>query len=317
MLLRQVQARPLQGHRLRALRRRGHALQGAPRAHGPHRPGRPGQPHLVLQGRPEPHRLPARHGAEGAREGPVLRRVDRHVGRRGGALARPPDLEAQMQAELDRYAAEREERVVELRESLDARVGVPRERRPERLRRRGPPVGRERSTSTSRSSPTTSARSSSKDVKKTLRGGHRRHRGVQRGRPERLREVWELFANKDEPSDDPPAEGEEWPLSSFTEKPIEKDDSAQEDRRRRDALPRAQGALRLARTASASTSAAAWAPSRSATCSEQVDLEAEPRRSRRCRRPAGTAGIVEHERVELEDLVKTARARSRPARSSA
>ncbi len=30
VLLRQVQARPLQGHRLRALRRRGHAVQGAP-----------------------------------------------------------------------------------------------------------------------------------------------------------------------------------------------------------------------------------------------------------------------------------------------
>ncbi len=40
----------------------------------------------------------------------------------------------------------------------------------------------------------------------------------------RLREVWKLFANKDEPCDDPPAEGEEWPLSSFTEKPIDKDE---------------------------------------------------------------------------------------------
>ena len=91
VLLRQVQARPLQGHRLRALRRRGHALEGPPRADGPHRPGRPGQPHLVLQGRPEPHRLPARHGSQGAREDPLLRRVDRDVGRPGGALARPAD----------------------------------------------------------------------------------------------------------------------------------------------------------------------------------------------------------------------------------
>ena len=51
VLLRQVQARPLQGHRLRALRRRGHALQGAPRAHGSRRPGRARLAHLVLQGR--------------------------------------------------------------------------------------------------------------------------------------------------------------------------------------------------------------------------------------------------------------------------
>src|SRR3712207_7318180 len=41
---------------------------------------RSGQPHLVLQGRPVPDRLPARHGSEGAREGPLLRRVDRDLG---------------------------------------------------------------------------------------------------------------------------------------------------------------------------------------------------------------------------------------------
>ena len=52
MLLRQVQARPLQGHHLRALRRRGDAAEGAPRAYGPHRPGRAGLAYLVLQGRP-------------------------------------------------------------------------------------------------------------------------------------------------------------------------------------------------------------------------------------------------------------------------
>jgi DNA-directed RNA polymerase subunit beta' len=40
----------------------------------------------------------------------------------------------------------------------------------------------------------------------------------------RLREVWKLFANKLEPSDDPPNEGEEWPLTAFTDKAIEKDD---------------------------------------------------------------------------------------------
>ena len=92
VLLRQVQARPLQGHHLRALWRRGHARQGAPRADGSHRPGRARQPHLVLQGRPEPHRLHARHRPEGAGEGPLLRRLDRHRGRPGGARrrARPP-----------------------------------------------------------------------------------------------------------------------------------------------------------------------------------------------------------------------------------
>ena len=39
MLLRQVQAHPLQGHHLRQVRRRGHALEGPPRADGPHQAG--------------------------------------------------------------------------------------------------------------------------------------------------------------------------------------------------------------------------------------------------------------------------------------
>ena len=51
--LRQVQAGPVQGHHLRALRRRDHPQQGPPRPDGPHRARRPGHPHLVLQGRPE------------------------------------------------------------------------------------------------------------------------------------------------------------------------------------------------------------------------------------------------------------------------
>ena len=89
MLLRQVQASPLQGHHLRALRRRGDAPEGAPRAHGSHRPRRSGLAHLVLQGRPEPHRLPARHRPARAREGPLLRGLDRDHGRRGEAQEGP------------------------------------------------------------------------------------------------------------------------------------------------------------------------------------------------------------------------------------
>ena len=81
MLLRQVQARSLQGDHLRALRRRGDAAEGSARAHGSHRPRGAGLAHLVLQGRSEPHRLPARHRPARAREGSLLRRVDRHTGR--------------------------------------------------------------------------------------------------------------------------------------------------------------------------------------------------------------------------------------------
>ena len=51
----------------------------------------PGQPHLVLQGRPAPSRLPARHRAEGPREGPVLRELHHHLGQRRGPRGRPRD----------------------------------------------------------------------------------------------------------------------------------------------------------------------------------------------------------------------------------
>ena len=88
MLLRQVQARPLQGHHLRALRRRGDAAEGAPRAHGAHRPRRARLAHLVLQGRSQPDRLPARHRSARAREGALLRRLDRHRRRRREARRR-------------------------------------------------------------------------------------------------------------------------------------------------------------------------------------------------------------------------------------
>ena len=89
MLLRQVQARALQGHHLRALRRRGDPFQGPPRADGPHRARRPGDAHLVLQGCAQPARLPARPGPEGPREGHLLRGVHDHARRRRRAAPRP------------------------------------------------------------------------------------------------------------------------------------------------------------------------------------------------------------------------------------
>jgi hypothetical protein len=216
VLLRQVQARPLQGHRLRALRRRGDPLQGAPRAHGARRPGRPGQPHLVLQGRPEPDRLPARHGAEGAREGPLLRRLDRHLGRRRGAHARHRQA-----GEGDRQGARLlhgRARGARARAARVARAprGLPRERQADRLLRRGSPVGglaRRQGRQARRGGP----REAAEGPAQVLRGRHRRHRGLHRGR-RRARA---------------PGVG------------AVQDDGAQADRARRDAVPRAEGALRL------------------------------------------------------------------------
>ncbi len=67
VLVRQVQAHPLPRRGMRPLRRRSDPGQGAPRAHGPCGAGGAGEPHLVLQGRAQPHRAPARH--VGARAG--------------------------------------------------------------------------------------------------------------------------------------------------------------------------------------------------------------------------------------------------------
>ena len=54
----------------------------------------------------------------------------------------------------------------------------------------------------------------------------------------RLKEVWKLFANKEEPSEDPPAEGEDWPLAPYIDKADREGRvPAQDDHRRRDVLP--------------------------------------------------------------------------------
>ena len=90
VLLRQVQAHPLQGHHLRQVRRGGHARQGPPRADGPHPAGQPGQPHLVLQGHAQPPGHPARHQPAQPRARPLLRAVHRHLGRRGRARPAAP-----------------------------------------------------------------------------------------------------------------------------------------------------------------------------------------------------------------------------------
>src|SRR6476469_9821111 len=41
---------------------------------------------------------------------------------------------------------------------------------------------------------------------------------------ERLKDVWKLFANKDEPADEPPQEGEDWPLNTYVDRAAEKDE---------------------------------------------------------------------------------------------
>ncbi len=133
------------------------------------------------------------------------------------------DLETQMQAELDRYAGEQKERVDELQQSLDARVTYLESADQaafgdeDHLWAEALEVNVKKLSEDER-------KKMIADVKKTFNADIDDTEAYYEDARMRLREVWKLFANKDEPSDDPPAEGEEWPLSSFTEKPIEKDE---------------------------------------------------------------------------------------------
>ena len=71
--VRQVQAPEASRRHLRKVRRRSDAVQGAPRAHGPHRTGPPGRAHLVPEVAAVAYRHGARHDAARHRTRPVLR----------------------------------------------------------------------------------------------------------------------------------------------------------------------------------------------------------------------------------------------------
>ena len=60
------------------MRRRGHRLEGPPRADGPYRAGRAGRPYLVPEVAAEPDRPAARHAAQAARARPLFRELHRH-----------------------------------------------------------------------------------------------------------------------------------------------------------------------------------------------------------------------------------------------
>ena len=94
-----------------------------------------------------------------------------------------PELETQMQAELDRYAGEQKERVDELQKSLDARVAYLESADQSGFRRRGPPLGRgargQRQEALRRR-----AQEDDRGRQEDVQRGHRRHRGVLRGRPD-------------------------------------------------------------------------------------------------------------------------------------
>ena len=150
-------------------------------------------------------------------------------------------LEKEVNKVLDSYAAEKEERVLELRESLERRDEYLESGKQTELLRRGPPAGRTRSTSTSRSSPTRSARSSTRSCARRSRPTSTTPRPTSRTRPSACVRCG---------------------TCSRTMKPKDVD-------RRRDRSSASSRTASAPRSASASTSAAAWAPRRSATCSSR------------------------------------------------
>ena len=152
----------------------------SPRADGPHRPGRPVSHIWFFKG------VPSRIGylldmAPKELEDPLLRRVDHHLGRPGGALARPrrargPD------AGGARPAAGRGARAGGVSCARSSRPpAVPGRRLAGRLQRRGPAMGRvagrQRQEALRRG-----AQEARDGPAQVVHRRHRRHRGLLRGR---------------------------------------------------------------------------------------------------------------------------------------
>ena len=92
-----------------------------------------------------------------------------------------PNLEGEMQAELDRLLAEERERTGELRAQLAARQQFLRRRLAGRLRRRGPPLGR-LAGGQRQEALRGGAQEARERRQEVLHRRHRRHRGLLRGR---------------------------------------------------------------------------------------------------------------------------------------
>ncbi len=133
-----------------------------------------------------------------------------------------PVLEEQMQEELDRLVAEEQEQVGRLRTQLEART---------KYLEDGTETGLDDEDLLWVESLEITVSKLSDDerkkllaeLKKTFTGDIDDTEAYYEDARMRLKEVWKLFANREEPAEEPPAEGKEWPLSSYKEKSFEKD----------------------------------------------------------------------------------------------
>ena len=132
-------------------------------------------------------------------------------------------LEAEMQAELDRLLAEERERTGELRTSLEARVEYLRSgdrssfAEEDHLWAESLEINVKKLSDEERDKLT-------KDLQRSFNADIDDTEAYYEDARTRLKEVWKLFANKEEPSEDPPDADEDWPLSAYTDRPIDKDE---------------------------------------------------------------------------------------------
>jgi DNA-directed RNA polymerase subunit beta' len=134
-----------------------------------------------------------------------------------------PKLEGEMQEELTRLRAEENERVEELRTSREARISF--------LSTGEMTDFGDEDTLWAESLDINVKKLSDdereklvKEIQKTFASDIDDTQAYYEDARERLKDVWKLFSNKDEPADEPPQEGEDWPLNTYVDKAAEKDD---------------------------------------------------------------------------------------------
>jgi len=134
-----------------------------------------------------------------------------------------PKLEEEMQGELTRLKEEEDERVGELRKSVEARVDYVKTGSQsafgdeDHLWAESLEVNVKKQSDEERDKLV-------KDLQRSFNADIDDTEAYYEDARTRLKDVWKLFANKDEPSEDPPAEGEDWPLAQYADKPGDKDE---------------------------------------------------------------------------------------------
>src|SRR3954469_500368 len=134
-----------------------------------------------------------------------------------------PKLEAEMQEELTRLRAEENERVEELRASREARITFLNTGEQgdfgdeDHLWAESLDINVKKLSDDEREKLI-------KEMQKTFASDIDDTQAYYEDARERLKDVWKLFANKEEPSDEPPQEGEDWPLNTYVDRPVEKDE---------------------------------------------------------------------------------------------